>query len=114
VTRRFAAFLLVLALAAALAAPLVASARDGCARCGAAMKCCRAPGQGQNGCALSRACCSDSDRFTAPRGAEASTAAVASVAIRPPAAAQPVVSARPVAPSDRLTTPPDPPPRTSP
>jgi len=112
--RRSAAFLLVLVFATTLAAPLVASARDGCARCGAEMKCCRAPAAGQGGCALSRACCSDSDRLTAPRGAETSTAAVASVAIRPPAQAQPVVAARHVAPSDHLTTPRDPPPRTSP
>ena len=96
--RRSAAFLLVLVFATTLAAPLVA----------------RAPAAGQGGCALSRACCSDSDRLTAPRGAETSTAAVASVAIRPPAQAQPVVAARHVAPSDHLTTPRDPPPRTSP
>src|SRR5213593_4780292 len=115
VLRRCAALVLALAFAAALAAPLLASARDGCARCGAAMKCCRAPAAGQERCGLSRACCSgaDSDRLTVPRGAESSTAALAPIVLRPQVAERPVVAARTLLPSEHRSTPPDPPPRPS-
>jgi len=106
---------LALAFVSALAAPLLASARDGCARCGAAMKCCRAPAAGQERCGLSRACCSgaDSDRLTAPRGAESSTAALVAVELQAPSPSRVPVFACHVVPPDHRSTPPDPPPRLS-
>src|SRR6266571_5851564 len=106
VLRRCAAFVLALAFASALAGPLLASARGGCARCGAAMRCCRAPAAGQERCALSRACCSgaDSDRLTAPRGGESSTAALAPIELQAPSPSRAPVAARHLVPPDRRST----------
>src|SRR5881296_3069707 len=54
--RRWAALVLAVALASPLLAPLVASARAGCARCAGAARCCCAPAQGAGGCRLARPC----------------------------------------------------------
>src|SRR5206468_4807108 len=67
--RRWAAFVLTLAFAGPLAAPLVAKARAGCARCAGAARCCCAPSRGAGGCGLARPCgpASGSEGVAAPQ-----------------------------------------------
>ena len=110
--RRWAALVLAVALASPLAAPLVASARAGCARCAGAARCCCAPSRGTGGCGLARPCgpASGGEGVMAQQDLEKALPEAPITALVPPAP-QPTVRADcPFEPADLPAVPPDPPP----
>src|SRR5206468_9779193 len=113
--RRWAAFVLTLAFAGPLAAPLVAKARAGCARCAGAARCCCAPSRGTGGCALARPCgpASGGDGVMAPQGLVKALPEAPVTSLVPPAPSPATRADSPFAPADLPAVPPDPPPEAS-
>src|SRR3989442_923102 len=109
--RRCAAFLLMLAFAGPLAAPLVATVRDGCARCAGAARCCCAPSRRPGGCGLARPCgpASGGEGVTAPKDLETALPESTITTRVPPAPPRTVRADSPLEPADLPPVPPDPP-----
>ena len=114
-SRRWVAFVLALAFAGPLAAPLAASGRQECARCVKAERCCCPVKQGAGSCALSRPCTSGSDTggVLAQPGDEKALPVVSNTPAVPPAPPQVLLADRFVDPAGSSPVPPDPPPRAS-
>ena len=113
--RRWAALVLAVALASPLLAPLVASARAGCALCAGAARCCCAPAQGAGGCRLARPCgpVSGGEGVMAPLDLQKGLPEAPLTPLVPPSSPPTVRSDSPFEPVDLPAVPPDPPPRTS-
>src|SRR2546426_240045 len=111
--RRWGAFFLTLAFAGPLAAPLVATVRDGCGRCAGAARCCCAPSRRPGGCGLARPCApaAGSEGVTAPHELERALPESPVTTRMPPAPPQTVRADSPFEPAELPPVPPDPPPR---
>ena len=112
--RRWAAVVLALSFAGPLAAPLVASAPAGCARCAGAARCCCASERGPGGCRLVRPCGPAwGGEGLAPQILQGALPEDRVAARVPPAPLLGVRADSPIEPADLPPVPPDPPPRTS-